>query len=78
MFLAIISRLTTVPAMRTDRCFFRRRRLITRAYRSPKTPLSVEQAVKPAKLNSARIDLGSFIAQVYPITDAEISTTFVE
>ena len=46
--------LTTV---RADRCFYRRRSRITRAYQSPKTRTNLALATKPGKVNRARMDL---------------------
>ena len=51
--------LTTV---RTDGCFFRLASWINRAYRSPNLPTNFDEAVKPGNANSARIDLGCFMA----------------
>ena len=38
---------------------------MTRAYRSAKTPNNFDEAVKPGKAKSARIDSGGFIAFSY-------------
>jgi hypothetical protein len=46
----------------TDGCFFRLLSWITRAYRSPNLPTNFDEAVKPGNANSARIDLGFFMA----------------
>ena len=54
------------PTVRTDGGFFRRWRWITRAYRSPDTPLNFDEAVNPGKENNSRIDLGFFMVGVYP------------
>ena len=54
---------TTLPATRS---FFRRRRRMARAYRSPKTPPSCACATKPDSEKSARIDLGAFTGAACP------------
>jgi hypothetical protein len=43
-----------MTALRADCRFFRRRRETTRAYRSPKTPVSVAPAENPGIENSSR------------------------
>jgi hypothetical protein len=60
--LLIVTSPAAVTAVRADSCFFRRLSWMTRAYRSPNTPTNFDVAVKPGKANSARIDMGFFIA----------------
>src|SRR3990172_7493355 len=47
-------------ALPASRGFFRRRRRMTRVYRSPKTPASCAKATKPGSEKSARIVVGAF------------------
>ena len=58
----VVTSPTAVTTVRADSCFFRRLSWMTRAYRSPNTPTNFDVAVKPGRANSARIDLGFFIA----------------
>ena len=64
--LLVVTSPAAVSTARTDRGFFRRLSWMTRAYRSPKTPLNREAATKPGNVNSERIDLGFFMRLAYP------------
>ena len=64
--LLVVTPPAAVTAMRTDRGFFRLLSRITRAYRSPNTPLIREAATKPGNANSERIDLVFFMRLAYP------------
>jgi hypothetical protein len=57
---------------RADASFFRRCRTITRAYRSPNTPLSWDCATNPDREKSERMDWGVFTRPACP----ESCTTF--
>ena len=59
--LLVVTSPAAVTAVRTDRGFFRLVSWITRAYRSPKTPRILDEAVKPGSANSDRIVLGFFM-----------------
>ncbi len=50
-----------VSTVKTEGRFFRLLSWITRAYRSPHTPTNFDEALKPGKVKSARIDLRFFI-----------------
>jgi hypothetical protein len=62
----VVSSPAAVTTMRTEGCFFRLLSLMTRAYRSPNTPLIREAATKPGNVNSERIDWGFFMRLAYP------------
>ena len=54
----VIAASATMTAARAARCFFRRRRMTTRAKRSPNTPLRRDEAMKPGSENRPRNVLG--------------------
>ena len=54
--------------------FFSRRKVMTREYRSRKTPFIVELTGNPEKLKSDRIGLGFFMLQAYPRIETTIQT----
>jgi hypothetical protein len=58
----VVATAATVTALRADCRFFRRRSVTTRAYRSPKTPVSVAQAENPGIENSSRSDRADFMS----------------
>jgi hypothetical protein len=62
----VVTAPAAVSTARADRGFFRLLSWMTRAYRSPNTPLNREAATKPGNANSERIDLGSFMRLAYP------------
>jgi len=64
--LLVVTPPAAVTTVRTDGCFFRLLSLMTRAYRSPNTPLNWEAATNPGNVNSERIDLGVFMLLAYP------------
>jgi hypothetical protein len=64
--LLVITSPAAVATVRTDRSFFRLLSWMTRAYRSPNTPLNREAAVNPGNENSEPIVLGFFMRLVYP------------
>ena len=57
----VVAAAAAVTALQACGGFFRLRSTITRAYLSPKTPLSAEAAMKPGSENRDRIDFGFFI-----------------
>jgi hypothetical protein len=63
--LLVITPPAAMSTVQTNGCFFRLLSWMTRAYRSPKTPNNFDEAVKPGKAKSARIDSGGFIAFSY-------------
>jgi len=64
--LLVVSSPAALPTARTERGFFRLLSWMTRAYRSPNTPLNREAATKPGNVNNERIDLGFFMRLAYP------------
>jgi hypothetical protein len=57
----VVAAAAAVAALRADGRFFRRRSDTTRAYRSPKTPVSFALAVNPGIENSSRSESGDFM-----------------
>ncbi len=60
--LLVVTSSTPLTTVRTDGRFSRLLSWITRAYRSPNLPTNFDATVKPGNANSARVDLGFFMA----------------